>query len=388
MRPIGLIKFILFILLSFYGFLAQAENGPFPAQMLMNVYQSPSPLKADDKYFLVYEIYLTNYMKEPAKLTSFTVNGENKKDLLIITDLKNAIKTLSAKNQKDNLYFEPGESKIVFVWIPFDNAIDIPKVLSHQLILNSSYNNQDFSFQLGNFDLPVNNTAPVIVSPPLRGQNWLAGNAPSNTANHRRAGIIFNGKPYYPQRYAIDFVQVGKDGTTYSGDIYKNTSYYCYNQDILAVADGTIVQLQDGIPENIPNSNKHAVQINQKTVPGNYLVIDLGNGHYAGYAHIIPGSFKVKIGDQVKRNQVIAKLGNSGNSSEPHLHFQIMNDKSFLISNGIPYGFDHFFAHPSQTIESTINVRIKVSNENFKEYSNQLMLENALVNWGSSANSL
>ncbi|HSW69119.1 MAG TPA: M23 family metallopeptidase [Gammaproteobacteria bacterium] len=129
-------------------------------------------------------------------------------------------------------------------------------------------------------------------------------------------------------------------------------------------------------------TNLEDTYITEKSLPGNYIILDLGNGKYAGYAHIFPGSFKVKTGDRVTRHQIIAKLGNSGNSSEPHLHFQIIDNNSFLESNGIPYGFKHFWAHSSELLnEENGSMKIKISNEKFKEYANQLVLENALINF-------
>ncbi len=375
-------KLGLFLLSVVSSFAFAADQAPFPAQILMNVYQMPAPMKADDQFYLVYEIYLSNLMKSPATITAFSIDGDNKTDLFTLKDLDTAIKSQDEKNETNKLSFQPGETKKIFVWIPFTNQSEIPMFLAHHLTIDSSFKNKRSLFQLGSFNLAVENSAPVIISPPLRGKNWLAGNAPSNTSDHRRTGLILNGRPYYAQRYAIDFVQMGEDGASYTGDVHKNASYHCYNQDVLSVGDGIVVQTQDGIPENVPNSDKFAVDLNQKTLPGNYIIIDLGSGKYAGYAHLIPGSLKVKIGDRVARNQVIAKLGNSGNSSEPHLHFQVTNTSSFLESDGVPYGFDHFTAHPSQLItDANGSMKITVNNEPFKEYTNQLVLENTLMNF-------
>ena len=75
---------------------------------------------------------------------------------------------------------------------------------------------------------------------------------------------------------------------------------------------------------------------------GNYLILDLGGGNYCLYAHLQPGSLRVKAGDRVKRGQTLALLGNSGNSTEPHLHFQVMNGTSLLDPEGVPYLIDSF----------------------------------------------
>ena len=87
--------------------------------------------------------------------------------------------------------------------------------------------------------------------------------------------------------------------------------------------------------------------ITPRTLPGNHVILDLGHGFYAAYAHMIPGSIRVKEGQRVKVGQVLGNLGNSGNSAEPHLHFQIMNAPNFVAAEGLPFG------HPLLTIQPT-----------------------------------
>jgi len=102
------------------------------------------------------------------------------------------------------------------------------------------------------------------------------------------------------------------------------------------------VAVKDGIPENIPGANSRAVPITLETVGGNHVILDLGNGRYAFYAHLQPGKIPVKAGDKVKRGQPVGLVGNSGNSTEPHLHFHISDANSPLGSDGLPYAFPSF----------------------------------------------
>ena len=90
----------------------------------------------------------------------------------------------------------------------------------------------------------------------------------------------------------------------------------------------------------MPGITSRAVPITSETVGGNHIVLDLGGGRYAFYAHLQPGSLKVKVGDRVTRGQVIGLVGNSGNSTEPHLHFHISDGVSPLGSEGLPYVLD------------------------------------------------
>jgi Peptidase family M23 len=96
------------------------------------------------------------------------------------------------------------------------------------------------------------------------------------------------------------------------------------------------------IPDNNPASDTKAVPINLETVGGNYLILDLRNGFFAFYAHLKPGSLRVNTGDKVHRGQVIASLGNSGNSDAPHLHYHVSDDNSPLGAGGVPYVLDSF----------------------------------------------
>ena len=127
------------------------------------------------------------------------------------------------------------------------------------------------------------------------------------------------------QRYAYDFIQT-EDGSSHRGDPSKNESYYAYGQPILAPQDGTVVQVVNDIKDNDPVGT-----MNKEHPAGNVVVIDHGNGEFSILAHLQEGSAKVKPGDTVKKGDHVGLCGNSGNSSEPHLHYQV-SDRSDLFS--------------------------------------------------------
>jgi murein DD-endopeptidase MepM/ murein hydrolase activator NlpD len=101
-----------------------------------------------------------------------------------------------------------------------------------------------------------------------------------------------------------------------------------------------VTEVKDGIPANVPN--ERAEPITLENVGGNHVVLDIGNGNYAFYAHLQANSLRVKLGDKVRRGQVLGLVGNTGNSSEPHLHFHISNATSPLGAEGLPYAFPSF----------------------------------------------
>ena len=113
----------------------------------------------------------------------------------------------------------------------------------------------------------------------------------------------------------------------------KTESYPYFGADIHAVADGPVVGMLEGLPEQIPGKSPTGLRLEE--YGGNHIVQDIGNGNYAFYAHLKTGSVKVKVGDQLSTGQVIAALGNTGNSDAPHLHFHVMSTPDPLRSDGL-----------------------------------------------------
>lgn len=145
------------------------------------------------------------------------------------------------------------------------------------------------------------------------------------------------------QRYAIDVVRVVDPLSIFAGDPTRNDSYFLYGAEVIAAAPGRIVASRDGVPENTPPNPPPDVALND--LAGNFVTQDLGGGRFALYAHLQPGSVRVKPGQVVQRGQVLGLVGNSGNSTGPHLHFHVMDGPggpSQLAANGLPYVFDRF----------------------------------------------
>jgi hypothetical protein len=121
------------------------------------------------------------------------------------------------------------------------------------------------------------------------------------------------------QRRAADLLMVGSDGKSHKGDGTSNADYLAYGQEVLAVADGTVETVVDGTPENVPGKE------NAYVIPGNYVVLRHEPTLFSAYMHLQPGKIRVKPGAHVKRGAVLGLVGNSGHSTEPHLHFQLQD---------------------------------------------------------------
>src|SRR5690606_39234627 len=141
--------------------------------------------------------------------------------------------------------------------------------------------------------LPDLSNRPLWRAAPARCEPRLAANGPGNFSVHRRAVLAVDGRARVSQRYAIDWVRP-ENGSTFRGKREDNSAYHAYGAEVIAVADGTIVAVKDGIPENVPGLTSRAVPITLETIGGNLVVHDIGQGQYAFYAHLQPGSLRVK----------------------------------------------------------------------------------------------
>ena len=137
------------------------------------------------------------------------------------------------------------------------------------------------------------------------------------------------------QRRAADLLMLGADGKTHKGDGTSNGDYLVYGQEVLAVADGTVETVVDGVPENVPGKE------NGYVIPGNYVVLRHEPALFSAYMHLQPGKTRVKPGARVKRGAVLGLVGNSGHSSEPHLHFQMQDGPDGNTSFGVEPVFEH-----------------------------------------------
>ena len=181
---------------------------------------------------------------------------------------------------------------------------------------------------------------------PLAG-SWFIGAGPSLHDHHRWV---------VPEEFALDIARLGEGSKSFRGDGAKLTDYYAYAEPVLAAADGVVRSVETGAAETGEVLKKpgesaeaygermNALQAQllaqgTKGIAGNHVVLEHAGGEFSLYAHLQPGSVQVKPGDPVKRGQVIARLGTSGNSTEPHLHFQVTDGPEPLLSAGIPIQF-------------------------------------------------
>ncbi|HEY4777118.1 MAG TPA: M23 family metallopeptidase [Candidatus Acidoferrales bacterium] len=321
------------------------EHTPKPQTLPLDIVipMAPTAFKADGKWHVAYELHVSNLGKWACDLTRVDIldaNGGQKPLASFSGSELDGMVVHPGGDDAQKSKIGPAQFAVVYMWATFDNLEAVPA--SFRQRVTAKIGDYPEGFSIDTSATPVDRKPVVVIDAPLTGDEWVAANGPSNTSGHRRALIPVNGRAYISQRYAIDWVELYPDGKTYQGDPADNKNYRAYGHEIHAVADGIVTETKDGLPQNTPGAKSLAIPITLETIGGNHVITDMGNGLYAFYAHMQPGTLRVKVGDKVHRGQVLGLLGNTGNSSEPHLHFDICNASSMLACQGFPYAFASF----------------------------------------------
>lgn len=314
----------------------------------MRVPQEPTAYPAGGRHFLVYELRLTSLATSPTGIVRLEVRDADavsaaplavyEGDALdaILQHASNpAVGEHMPTAGADYRQLAPGESTILFVTVVLGAGVPVPAHLVHRLHVSETH--------IDGARISTGHTKLLILSPPLAGGPWqtLSG-AGDNKSHHRRQFVVLGGRALMPTRNAIDW-KLSKNGASSSGAGDDNRDYFSYGQPVLAVASGRIVAIRDEFPDNRPGHvGAESFALTRANIGGNFVVLDLGDGQYAQYMHLKPGSPRVKVGDRVKRGQVIAQVGSSGSSFEPHLHFQVGDSVEPIEGEGLPYVIEEF----------------------------------------------
>ncbi|GAA2089041.1 M23 family metallopeptidase [Actinomadura alba] len=191
---------------------------------------------------------------------------------------------------------------------------------------------------------------PIQVSPPVQG-DWIPVNSPADK-------VPSHGTHGYGQAYAVDLVHTPTDGTPWKGvhrwpPARRPEEFPSFGRPVLAPADGVVVRVHQRERDHWSRNSWPGLvyvlvegMLRELTGPsrilGNHVILDLGDGVYAAMAHLRRKSVRVRKGQRVTAGEQLAECGNSGNSSEPHLHFQLMDHPSVLVAAGLPFAFDRY----------------------------------------------
>jgi hypothetical protein len=182
---------------------------------------------------------------------------------------------------------------------------------------------------------------PVMIIPPLSGPGWLTANSCCDAFTTHRAGRTPTGGDRFvkSETFAVDWIQLRGD-QPFTGDGSSPGQWFGHAADVVAAADGTVVAARDGLAEQPPNSLPAGIDPTQTA--GNHVIVQIRPDTWALYAHLQPGSIAVAVGDEVVAGQPLGRLGNSGNSLAPHLHFGLLDGPDPGNANSVPFVLDRY----------------------------------------------
>ena len=313
----------------------------------------PIPVTMGKNTVLVYELHITNFDTVGLTLQRIEIfPNDDSESLIAFTDDKlsaamvrvGAPMTMSESPSgahQESRMIDPGTRSVVFLWLEFPANHTAPAYLKHRIVFSSTPAGATTPIDttLNNFQVPVSQDPVPTLSPPLKGGIWLVGDGPVNDSNHRRSIFAIDGHIYSPERFAIDWEKIGENNDTRNGSSSRNENWWGWGEPVLAVADGDVTEAVDEFPDNTP---RVLPPVTLDNIAGNHIVLRISQTRFVTYAHLQKGSIRVRAGEHVRRGDVLALLGNSGNSTGAHLHMQLTDRNSVLESEGVPFIFSDF----------------------------------------------
>jgi hypothetical protein len=312
---------------------------PFLTPLVMQTVHEPIPVRGGDgRYHLMYELQLANFTGEKVSAGPLQVLDVGRGAAVAELDAAQLASRLVVRDRSA----APGEFGasqlgILYVHVSVGHLRDIPQALEHRLTMTAGGR----TVVATGASLRVLPATALLLDAPLRGARFIAGDGCCDSSRHIRATLALNGSAHDAQRFAIDWEQLDPQGRIFVGDPKRPDSYVIYNQPVYAVADARVVASVDGMDDSPPGQLPN---LPVEKADGNHVILDLGGGRFAMYAHFKPHSVQVHAGEHVQRGQLLGMVGTSGNSSEPHLHFQVMDGPSSLLCEGVPYLLRQFSA--------------------------------------------
>ena len=315
---------------------------------------------SDGAVHVVYDLVMTNIFTTPVTITSVEVLTTDGEPLLRLEGDALLAVTRPVFGDTPTLVAPTSGAIVTLVDIAL-SADDVPDRLTHRV---------SYALQPGAPAAALLSTrvvegpqailvdrAPQIIAPPLRGAGWANVNGCCAASPHRSLRLVVNGSDVRTiQMFAIDWVRF-EDGASFTGSGARNEDHFAFGEDLLAVAEGQIVFVQDDIPDNVPIPSPDFQQHGPS--PGNQIVLEIAPGVYAIYAHIQQGSAQVQTGDLVATGDALGKIGNSGSADgteAPHLHFQLSDGPHLMTSTSLPFVIDTWTLEGSLSPESNTTI--------------------------------
>lgn len=323
--------------------LAAAVRADEP-QLTPILLETEAPLRllpgADGDRHLVYELRLSNITSGEATLRELRVIDAGRDTVLAVLDAETIASRFGHGARRDFQGATMGGSAFGLLFVHVALPPDTPAPRSVRHLLTADLAALAEGLEIGSEAVAIEAFDPPVLGPPLVGDRYVAADGCCDSTRHVRAALPIDGRLHLAQRYAIDWERINDDDRLVTGDLSDPASYVIYGDDVLAVADGEVVAAVDRFEDQVPGALPQGLAFDE--ADGNHVILRIADGIYVLYAHLRQGSVTVVAGDRVHRGQVIGAVGNTGNTSAPHLHLHVMDGPSALSSDGLPYVFERF----------------------------------------------
>ena len=323
---------------------ALAEDDGRATAILVRPIHEAQVVRGDDGMDHVeYELLVVSVFSEPVTLSRVTVLDPNGKELARIdgSTLAPATQTLFSKTPSPVIPASAAVSVDVDLVVPPGGA---PERVTHRIAYTLEAGSQLApilgSLEVSAPEVAVNRKPALVIGPPVRGNGWLATTACCKPNVHRDERVAIDGvRIETGETFAVDWAKV-KNDRIFDGDGKRLEQYYGFGEDVLAVADGVVVSIHDGMTDQTPFVPM--VPKSKSDFGGNNVMEEIAPNVFAWYAHLRQGSIAVKVGDTVKAGAPIGKLGNTGPSEGPHLHLGLLDKPDPVAGRSVPFVFDSF----------------------------------------------
>jgi hypothetical protein len=340
-----------------------AEEPGRPTAILVSPIHDAQVVRGDDGMDHVeYDLLVVSVFAEPVTLSSVAVLDPAGKELMRLDGdaLAAATQTLFAKTATPVIPASAAVSVDVDLILPPDT---VPERVTHRIAYALAADSTSTVMigvpEVDGPEVAIDRRPAIVIKPPLKGDGWLASSGCCKPNVHRDLRIAIDGRRIETaETFAIDWARV-KNDRIYDGDGSKNEQHYAFGADVLAVADGTVVSIQDGKPETTPNVPM--IPETMSDFGGNHVILEIASNVFALYAHLQTGSVTVKVGDVVRAGAPLAKIGNTGPSLGPHLHFGLSNRPDFFAGRSLPFVLDSFTLVGTVDLETSEGERLVIS---------------------------
>jgi hypothetical protein len=306
---------------------------------------------SDDRIHLAFAMLFTNPWNVSTTIQSVEVvdpsrnnqpTGTNRVLSFKSEDVTDEIRVIPGSSNGDKASYSKqlagGQSGVMYFDVSYANSSDVPCSIALRVHSVQPESKHIPESTLLSPPLKLSSQTAILIAPPFKGEGWLDGNGCClEVGPHRFVVNAMNGTLDPSEGFAIDWIKVDREGKAFRTDGKKSEDWLCYGVDALAVAPGTVVETMRDMPDEPPGVAPTSLKVSE--IAGNHVLLDLGDGHYAMYAHLAPHSVTVRVGDRVKAGDKLGLVGNSGNTTAPHLHFQISDRPSTLDVTSLPFVF-------------------------------------------------